>query len=857
MIRLITSLTLPHFKRHQLRTWLTLLGIVLGVAVIVSISIVNRTLSVSFQQTIDLIAGKAVLQVVNAESGVNESFYPLIRDTVGVKEAAPAVEGFLPLIGFEGERLFVYGVDFLTDFFIRDHQFAGTLFNFDSALNFIAQPDSVAVTESLSRRLGLPVGSKITLSTSVGTQDYTVRGLLKEQGTAKVFGGSFALMDLPVAQRAFGKEGKLDIVDLTVEEGEDIDTVRERVGAALKGAALVERPRERGEQIESLLTSFRVGLFFVSLIALFVGFFLIYNTIAISVVQRKREIGTLRCLGLLRGDLLRLLMVEAFLIALPGSLAGVLMGLLLAKGAVLLTVQSVSNLFFEVDLTSTAFSWRDLWIGLASGLGVSLVAALYPAVQAMRVSPLENYRRAVWSPQSQRPIRATVLGFVLLIASILMWLYSPDSLGGVRGFTLGMFAAMIFLLAICFLSPLFVHWSVRFLRLYMGRLNWVGARLGIDNLDRSPSRCGITVATLMISLASILIIAAFINSVRGSLISWVDRMVTADLIVSSSSKTAGPMNVPLKEDDLADKLRNLDGVQVLDLYRLIRSTYQGKPILVESFSARVSQQVRDLPMVEGNKTEALSRMARGEGVLVSESFKARFGKGQGDVVELPTPSGTQRFTVLGVYVDYSSDSGSVLMDRALYKRFWNDNLVDAFDLWLIPGTDEQAVIQTVKRNYGDKYQLFVSTHRELKETVVGIMEQSFIVNYAVLLVAVVVSVLSVINTLLTSVLDRNREIGVLRAIGATKGQVRMMVVAEAGWMGLAGGILGLISGTIISYQHVVYNTKVLTGWTFQYHYPFGVALACLVLAVVLCLLAAYVPARDAASANIVTAVGYE
>ena len=380
--------------------------------------------------------------------------------------------------------------------------------------------------------------------------------------------------------------------------------------------------------------------------------------------------------------------------------------------------------------------------------------------------------------------------------------------------------------------------------------------MGIDNLDRSPIRCGITVATLMISLASIFIIAAFINSVRGSLISWVDRMVTADLIVSSGAKTAGTMNVPLKED-LADGLRNLSGVQVLDLYRLIRSTYQGKPILIESFSAQASQDVRDLPMVEGEKTKALSQMAKGEGVLVSESFKARFEKGLGDVVELPTPSGIQRFTVLGVYVDYSSDSGSVLIDRALYKRLWNDHLVDAFDLWLTPGTDEQAVIQAVKRDYGEKYQLFVSTHRELRETVVKIMEQSFIVNYAVLLVAVVVSVLSVINTLLASVLDRNREIGVLRAIGATQGQLKMMVLAEAGWMGLAGGILGLLSGTIISYQHVVYNTKVLTGWTFQYHYPFGVALACLVLAVILCLLAAYVPAREAASTNIVTAVGYE
>ncbi|MFB3060149.1 MAG: ABC transporter permease [Candidatus Binatia bacterium] len=856
MIRLLHAITLPHFKRHRLRTWLTLLGIALGVAVITSISIASRTLTLSFQQTIDLIAGKAVLQVVNAESGVKESLYPLIRDTAGVKEAAPAVQGFLPIVGFKGERLFVYGVDLLTDFFIRDYEFAGGTFNFDRALNFIAQPDSIALTESLSLRLGFPLGSRVTLSTSRGTQDYTVRGLLKEEGTAKVFGGSFALMDLPVAQRAFGKEGKLDIVDLTIEEGEEIEAVRERIKAVLNGAALVERPRERGKQVESLLTSFRVGLFFVSLIALFVGLFLIYNTIAISVVQRKREIGTLRCLGLLRRDLMRLLMVEALLIALPGSLAGVLMGLLLAKGAVLLTVQSVSNLFFEVDLTSTAFSWHDLWIGLASGLGVSLVAALYPAREAMRVSPLENYRQAVWTPRSQRPLRASVWGFVLLMAAILLWLYSPDGLGGVQRFTLGMFAAMVFLLALCFLSPLFISWSVRFLRLCMGRLTWVGGRLGIDNLDRSPIRCGITVSTLMISLASIFIIAAFINSVRGSLISWVDRMVTADLIVSSGAKTAGTMNVPLKED-LADGLRNLSGVQVLDLYRLIRSTYQGKPILVESFSARVSQHVRDLPMVEGEMTKALSQMAEGEGVLVSESFKARFGKGKGDVVELPTPSGIQPFMVLGVYVDYSSDSGSVLIDRALYKRLWNDHLVDAFDLWLTPGTDEQAVIQAVNRDYGEKYQLFVSTHRELRETVVGIMEQSFMVNYAVLLVAVVVSVLSVINTLLASVLDRKREIGVLRAIGATQGQLKMMVVAEAGWMGLAGGILGLFSGTIISYQHVVYNTKVLTGWTFQYHYPFGVALACLVLAVILCLLAAYVPARKAASTNIVTAVGYE
>ena len=319
MLRLLTTVSWRHVKRHRLRTALTFFGIALGVAVIVAIAAVNRSLTTSFQSTIDQIAGKAVLQVANGESGIAESLFPLIRDTAGVRDASAAVEGFSPVAGVPGERLYVYGVDLLTDFAIRDHQFVDAQFGFDQALDFIAQPDSIALTESFSRRLKLPVGARVTLLTSQGKREFTVRALLKEQGTAKVFGGSFALMDLPVAQKAFGKEGKLDIVDLTIEEGEKIEAVQQRLRERLKGAAEVERPRKRGEQIELLLTSFRVGLFFVSLIALFVGFFLIYNTVSVSVIQRKKEIGVLRCVGMKRSELLRLILTEALLLALGGS----------------------------------------------------------------------------------------------------------------------------------------------------------------------------------------------------------------------------------------------------------------------------------------------------------------------------------------------------------------------------------------------------------------------------------------------------------------------------------------------------------------------------------------------------------
>src|SRR5574341_1141531 len=365
MLRLLRTISWRHVTRHRLRTGLTFFGIALGVAVIVAIAIVNRSLTTSFQSTIDQIAGKAVLQVANGESGIAESWYPTIRDTPGVKDAAPAAEGFLPVAGKPGERLYVYGVDLLTDSAIRDHQFTESQFAFDQALDFIAQPDSIALTESFASRLNFPLGSTVTLLTSQGKRAFTVRALLKEVGAAKVFGGSFALMDLPAAQKTFGKEGKLDIIDVTVDDGEKIEAVQRRLRTRLAGAAEVERPKKRGEQIEQLLTSFRVGLFFVSLIALFVGFFLIYNTVSVSVVQRKREFGTLRCLGMRRSQLLRLIIVEALILAILGASAGCIFGWALAQASLLAVGETVRNLFSSIDLAGSSLSLRELGLALA------------------------------------------------------------------------------------------------------------------------------------------------------------------------------------------------------------------------------------------------------------------------------------------------------------------------------------------------------------------------------------------------------------------------------------------------------------------------------------------------------------
>jgi putative ABC transport system permease protein len=561
-----------------------------------------------------------------------------------------------------------------------------------------------------------------------------------------------------------------------------------------------------------------------------------------------------------RGELLRLIIAEALILAVAGALVGSLLGWLLAQAALVAVGETVANLFSLVDLAAGAFSGRELGLALASGITVAVVAALHPAWQAIHVSPLESATQAAWRPRLHASRSwSTAAGLFCFLLSPGLILLSPLGRGPVGQFSFGVVAMLVFLLGLACFCPAIVNYGVKWFwqsTVQLPGRSWVEARLASDSLRRNPLRSGITVATLVISLAAIFTIAAFVNSVRGSLLAWVDQMVTADLIISSGARTAGPRNVPLSEDP-ALNFKVIPGVKVVDLYRLIRSTYQGKPILIESFSARESAGVRNLPMAVGDGARALRDLGEGKGVIISESLQSRFGKTANDRIELSTPAGSIVFTILGVYVDYSSDAGSVLIDRALYKKYWRDELVDAFDLWLEPQADQTAVIQRIRQDYGEKYQLFISTHRELREAVVRIMEQSFVVNYAVEIVAVVVAIFSIINTLLASILDRTREIGVLRAIGATQAQIRAIVVMEAGWMGLVGGLLGLFAGTIMAYHHVVYNTKVLTGWTFQFYYPYGVAGLSLIASVLLCLLAGYGPAKQAGSRPIITAIGYE
>jgi putative ABC transport system permease protein len=315
-----------------------------------------------------------------------------------------------------------------------------------------------------------------------------------------------------------------------------------------------------------------------------------------------------------RAELLRLIVVEALLLAFAGSCVGSVMGWMLARAALVAVGETVGNLFSLVDLAPASFTLRELALAMGSGVAVAVAAALHPALQAVRVSPLENARQAAWKPAltTKRSSWANRLGALCFLLAPLLIGFSPLLADSVRRFSAGVAGMLLFLLGLAFFCPAIISHTVKWLWrsvLTLPGISWVEARLASDSLRRNPVRSGITVATMVISLAAIFTIAAFVNSVRGSLLAWVDQMVTADLIVSSGARTAGPRNVPLKEETLPD-LKTIPGVKIIDLYRLIRSTYEDKPIMIESFSARDSASVRNLPVIGGSGARLCARWAK-------------------------------------------------------------------------------------------------------------------------------------------------------------------------------------------------------------------------------------------------------
>ncbi|MEY4577040.1 MAG: hypothetical protein RL701_1743, partial [Pseudomonadota bacterium] len=384
--RLLQTVSIPRLKEHRARSSLTILGVALGVAVLVAVSIVSNSVMRGVTATVDNLAGKADLQLSSASSGFDEAFLDRVHAVPGVYKATPVVQQTATIRngGARGDRLLVVGVDLLgtEDQYFRDYASRELDKIRKDSLEFLNSTTNVLISRDVANRFNLKVHDKLTLGTDSGAQEFDVWGFIDGEGVGRAFGGSVALMYYPAMQEAFGRGTHVDHIDIAVKPGEDAGKVADALAKEFGEGFNIVRPAMRGERVSNMLAAVRTSLSFASLIALMTGGFLVFNTMAISLVQRRRELGTLQALGTTRGQLIRLLTLEGTLIGIVGSFLGVLIGIALSRLLLEFTARALSKVYLQQSITEIDIRWPVLLLGFGLGVVATIVASAVPAMGA-------------------------------------------------------------------------------------------------------------------------------------------------------------------------------------------------------------------------------------------------------------------------------------------------------------------------------------------------------------------------------------------------------------------------------------------------------------------------------------------
>ncbi|MGC1455694.1 MAG: FtsX-like permease family protein [Nitrospirota bacterium] len=861
LLNLLKHISIKRIRLQKVHTLMTVAGISLGVAAIVSIGIVNKSVLHSFEDSINRVTGRAALQITGAASGFPENLIDRVQRVPGVEYAVPVIDTQGILIGAKEQTLMILGVDVLQDGNIRDYKLSDESADIPDPLLFLARPDSILLTRELAQREGIKLDQKIQVQTVRGIRTFRVRGLLNPEGPAKIMAGSIAIMDYPAAQMAFGKEGRIDRIDVSLLHGENLDVVRDRIIKALPEGYNVITPEGRTKQVELLISHFQKNINLISFIAVFVGMYLIYNAVSISVVQRRKEIGILRALGATRREIISLFLGETFVMAIVGSGLGLVVGIIFARSAIGAVGQTVSELYQRTSISEIAISLPDLAIGFVTGIAASLAAALFPALASTRITPVSAIRSTPYSEEgffSGKRLKMAALSLVLL-AAVLLILFKTFEESALFHNSATMFLATIFfLLGISLATPSALQGFLAFFRKTISPRAGATGRLAGLNLQKNISRNAVAAAAIFYGISVFVSSSGLIYSTKQSVLDWIDSYVRGDIIVTSGHPiaTTGSQNIPMPVE-MGKAIEQVPGVLSADPFRKLYINYRGRRVLLLTLDVKRRTVYSPFKIAEG-KREDLARLLPNQNyIAVNEAIASQEHLKPGDAMVLPTPEGPVEFKVAVVNVDYSSDSGSILMDMNTYHRYWKEFLADSFSVRVKRKNEVDAVRNEIARRFGNDRRLFVLPAREFKDEIRKIIDQGFAVNHAINIITMTIACFGIIVTLLASVLERTREIGILRSIGMLRSQVSRVVIIESMLLGIIGGTLGCGAGIVVGWMSLEGFLKGDYGASMQYHVHTISLVWAIVLSTLLSALAGVYPAHRAAKTNIVEALSYE
>ena len=825
------------FLRHPWQLGLAVTGIALAVAVVVSVDLVNRSAVHSFERSTETVVGRATHRIVGGPAGLNDRLYTNLRVDHGMRDIAPVIEAHVTLENNEKrETLILLGLDPFAERTFRAYAWFNNLQDPEGEGVFIpllTETNTVLLDAATATRLGLGTDDAATLLT--GGRDIPVRvaGILAETVPGSSHNpDNLLLADIAVAQDMLAMPGRINRIDVVIEDG-DLGT-ESRLQSLLPPGVSLLPATTRTNSLKQMTGAFHTNLTALSLLALLVGMFLIYNTMTFMVIQRRPLLGRLRALGATRRQLGEIIAMEALLAGLAATAAGLLFGVALAHGLLQVvnrTMIEVYDLLADSNLTLSSIS---LLKGALLGIAGTLVATIPAALEATRVTPGQALLRSHLEASSRRlVVPAALAGVVALGAGMAVIQLSSPSIG------LGFSGIFIIIIGIALLIPFVTIVLMACLKPLLGGGFGISGRYACQSVAASLSRTTAAVAALMIAIATVIGIGLMVNNFRLSVDRWLQQALRAEMYVSLPS-TGTTASAHALDAGFADAILALPQVKAVSSVRRINieSSWGRTELAAYGLNEAAREGFR---FKQGAADEIWPAFQQEDSVIVSEPYAWRHGLKPDDALELRTDNGYRSFRVLGVYKDYGSDQGVVSLSRHTYERHWRDDRFSGFGIYTLPGTDMEVLRRQVQQLAPER-DLWLQDRNRILQTSLEVFDNTFVVTDILRVLAAIIAFIAVFSALMALQLERSQEHALLRALGFLPGQVRRLIISETGLLGLVAGLLAVPVGCLITALLILVINRRSFGWTMDLQFSADIVLQGIALGLAAALLAGIYPA---------------
>ncbi len=852
----MTKLALRGMAERKLRSALTAIAVLLGVAMIAGTYVLTDGIRGAFAK-INETAKQGTDAVVSPKTEFNSGFSqaenlpePLVDRIRSLPEAGSAVgsgQAYGALVVDGGE---------ISQFGAPNLVFSSSPEPFDPTSPAEGRdpsaPGEIAVSRDLADRNDIDVGDRVALETAHGTQPVTVVGLVDFGGSGSAGGYGFTMVTLPDLQRWFDQRGEVAEIEVAARPGVSqlqlVRAIARIVPPGVKVQTGQENADENATDVSNAINGFlRPALLAFAGAALLVGAFIIFNTFSISVAERTREFASLRTLGATRGQVLRSVAMEALVIGVVASILGLLSGLGFARAiGELFQAAGAGTPTSELHLTT-----RTVVVALAVGIGITLLAAIGPATRATRISPALALEEGARIAPSRLSRLAPYLSAVVTLGGLLLLLFGLFGSGPATGKLLAMAGgAVLLFIGLALVARYIVRPVAAAIGLPLERSFHLVGQLARENAQRNPGRTALTSAALMVGLGLVVFVAVFAAGLKASLDDSIDRLIQAQIVIRSDS---GFEPVPRRTQEIAARIPGVATTSGV-LYDQVEVNGKRSNVIYDDLGGVEPGRIAagyEFDWIEGS--DDLLAELHGDNAVIEEQFAKAHDLSVGDSFQVVTPSGGRAtLRAIGEYKDPTLLQG-LMVDRATLE-----SLSAAKDPFLIlvslqPGADADAVQRSIEAGLRRFPVAKVDSQQGLKDSVSKQTDQIVYLLYALLAMSVVISLFGIANSLFLSIHERTREFGLLRAIGATRSQVRRMVRYESAITAAIGGVLGIVVGLLFG----ALLTASLSELGLVFRVPVGQLAVFFVLAIVVGIIGAVLPARRGSRIDVMQAVHYE